>query len=226
MSIIIFNIIHNINTIMDKNSKNSLQEYFQKTKLQLPSYSSIRIDPGIDNAPTWKSTVTLENGSMFDGIAGSKKDAEIIAANHAYAYITSKQVKFPKQSNQTIYQKVQDINEIQIKNYKSVLLVDGENSDFDIKKLSNDILILIFASKNTTKKNIFQFQNDYINCYVFISECVGRDAADHLLTYYAGKLSMLYDDMQYYVLTKDHYGEFLEKFMRKCKYICSIDEIF
>jgi Double-stranded RNA binding motif len=230
---LVFNIIYNTNTnqiIMDKNSKNLLQEHFQKAKSRLPIYSPpIRIDPGIDNAPIWKSTVTLDDDRIFDGIAESKKGAEIIAADHAYNYINQKQVKFTKQSNQnnqTIYQKVKDISEIEIKNYKLVLLVDGENSDFDIKKLSNDILILIFASKNTSKKLIFQFQNDYANCYVFISECVGRDAADHLLTFYAGKLSILYNNMQYYVLTKDHYGEFLEKFMNKCKYICSIDEIF
>lgn len=227
----------------NKAYKNLLQEYHQKNKLNLPLYSSKRIDDGIDNAPIWKSTVIVANIS-FNGISGSKKDADNIAANHAYKYIISIDQSFQKnvnmninkninknininvsQKSHNIYQKVQALNEINVHNYKIVLLVDGENCDFDITKLPNDTLVLIFASKNTSKKNIFQFQNDYENCYIFISQCVGRDAADHLLTYYAGKLSILYENMQYYILTKDHYGEFLEKFMNKCKFICSISEI-
>ena len=211
---------------MNKNPKNLLQEHYQKSNSQLPSYTSIRIDDGIDNAPTWKSTVTLLNNITFDGISTSKKDAEIIAANHAYEYIiNSKQINRNNQKSIQFNQKVKSINEIQVNEYKLVLLVDSENCDFDIEKLSRDILILIFVSKNTSKKNIFQFQTDYENCYVFISDSVGRDSADHLLTFYAGKLSILYGDLQYYVLTKDHYGECLEKFMNKCKFICSIDEI-
>lgn len=210
---------------MNKNPKNLLQEHFQKSNSQLPSYTSIRIDDGIDNAPIWKSTVTFLN-ITFNGISTSKKDAESIAANHAYEYIiNSKQININNQKSIPFNQKVKNINEIQVDKYKLVLLVDSENCDFDIKKLPSDILILIFVSKNTSKKIIFQFQNDYENCYVFISDSVGRDSADHLLTFYAGKLSILYGNLQYYVLTKDHYGECLEKFMSKCKFICSIDEI-
>ena len=61
----------------------------------------------------------------------------------------------------------------------------------------------------------------------FISDSVGKDAADHLLTFNAGILHhmLLGHSMNYYVFTNDNFGQLLEKFMPNCKFICSIDEI-
>ena len=103
-------------------------------------------------------------------------------------------------------------------------MVDGENCDLNMTKIDSNILVLFFAAKNTTKNKIFEHQTKYNNCYVFLSQCVGKDAADHLLTFYAGKLSMI-TNKKMLVMTRDHYGEFLERFMENCQFICSLDEI-
>lgn len=218
---------------MNKPFKNLLQEYYQKKQLNVPTYSTFSIANNIGNIPLWKSIVMLYDGTEFVGISGdlhkkipgNKKDAENNAAKNAYNYLITSNKLTTTTTTISTTQKAKSLNDINIANFKKVLLVDSENCDLEINKISNDMLVLMFVSKNTTKKVVFQLQNKYENCYVFISESVGRDAADHLLTFYAGKLSILYDEMQYYVLTKDHYGEFLEKFMSRCRFICSLDEI-
>ncbi len=218
---------------MNKPFKNLLQEYYQKNQLNVPIYSTFPIENKYSYIPMWKSIVTIHDKKEFVGISGdlytktpgNKKDAENDAAKNAYNHLIKSNKLNIATNTVPITQKVKSLNDINVANFREVLLVDSENCDLEIEKINNDILILMFVSKNTTKKVVFQLQDKYNNCYVFISESVGRDAADHLLTFYAGKLSILYGEMQYYVLTKDHYGEFLERFMSKCKFICSIDEI-
>ena len=206
---------------MTESYKNLLQEYFQKNKLPLPVYNCININSDKTN-PIWKSAVFCFN-MEFTGIGNTKKAAENTSAKNActHFFVAKNTIK----SDAPIKQKVNSLADIQFDKYKTVLLVDGENCDININKISKDILILIFVSKNTTKKLVFQLQNDEENCYLFISERVGPDAADHLLTFYAGKLSVLHPKKSYYVFTKDHYGEFLETFMDNCKFICSLDNL-
>ena len=209
---------------MLKSSKNLLQEYCQKNKHNPPVYSqAVRLDKGLDNTPTWKTTVKLFNNKTFEGVAGTIKDAELIAAKRAYEFVTENLVQ--PVVTYSVGLKVGSLTDINFGAFAQILLVDGDNCDLDIQRVGDDVLILIFVSKNTTKKIVFQFQAKYDNCFVFVSDSVGKDAADHLLTFYAGKLSLLASDALYYVLTKDHYGEFLEKFMNKCKFICSLDEM-
>lgn len=209
---------------MDKSYKNLLQEYCQKNKCRMPIYSQASKLNSSDNNPIWTTNTKLFNDMIFHGTATTVKEAESIAAKSAYEYIISN-IKTEPVNQFNITQKVGDISDINLAQYANILLVDGENCDLEIGKVNAKYLILIFVSKNTTKKLVFQLQSMNENCFVFISDSVAKDAADHLLTFYAGKLSMLCNNKKYYVLTKDHYGECLEKFMNNCKFICSIDEI-
>lgn len=211
---------------MTEGYKNLLQEYFQRKKLPLPVYNCNNINTDKVN-PVWKASVFILplSNTEFTGIAATKKAAETIAAKNACEYVFATNNPIPVDREPAPFtQKVKNISDINFDNYKTVLLVDGENCDVDIKRINNDVLVLMFVSKNTTKKLVFKLQQSYNNCFVFVSERTGRDASDHLLTFYAGKLSVLHDSKQYYVLTKDHYGEFLEAFMNNCKFICSLDE--
>lgn len=213
---------------MDKSWKNLVQEYCQKNGLALPVYSyPIRIDMNRDNEPVWQSVLTIFDGTQFKGNASDKKTAEMNCAKDACEYIALKYKQTEQKSVKEINynQKVTDIYGIQYIGFNKILLVDGENCDFDIKKLPANTLVIIFAAKNTTKKKIFEYQENYLDCYVFLSECVGKDAADHLLTFTAGQLSVMHGSKQFYVLTRDHYGEYLGKFMKNCKFICSINEM-
>lgn len=205
---------------MEKSYKNLLQEHFQKQNLPLPHYKTNRID-GLDHEPVWQAQLELY-GTIYESNASSKKEAELKVAEQAYLDYCQKPVKLENKIDRQ--QKVKELHEIDFNRYHSIILVDGENCDIDISKISSNMLVLFFAAKNTTKNKIFEYQSTYDNCYVFLSQCVGKDAADHLLTFYAGQLSRM-TDKQMYVLTKDHYGEFLEKFMNNCKFICSLDEI-
>jgi len=206
---------------MTESHKNILQEYFQKNKLPLPVYNCININSDKTN-PVWKASVFCFN-LEFTGVGNTKRTAEGLAAKNACNhFLMTKPITKPDAPTK---QKVKSLSDIKFNDYNTILLVDGENCDVNINKIGKDILILIFVSKNTTKKLVFQLQNEEDNCYVFISERVGPDAADHLLTFYAGKLSVLYPDKSYYIFTKDHYGEYLETFMDNCKFICSLDNL-
>lgn len=206
---------------MEKSYKNLVQEYFQQNGLPIPLYATIRTDKeGKDHQPIWYTQLQLDE-KIYDAYGNSKKEAESKVAEKAYLDYCSKQ---PKEVVVERKQKVNNITDIDFSKYDMILMIDGENCDLDINKINHNVLVLLFAAKNTTKNKIFEYQTKYSNCYVFLSQCVGKDAADHLLTFYAGKLSMI-TNKKMYVLTKDHYGEFLEKFMDNCKFICSLDEI-
>lgn len=210
---------------MEKSWKNLLQEWCIKCKIPGPIYDVKRIDTGIDHSPIWEATCECYE-KVFSSSGSSKKEAELSAANIAYEYLRNNKVNDVIKKNKIDrVQKMYDIRNLDLNCYNKIVLVDGENIDLDISKITNEMLILIFIAKNSSKNIFFDLQQKYDNYYVFISESVGRDAADHLLTFYAGKLSMIDATKDYYVLTKDHYGEFLEKFMNNCKYICSLNEI-
>ena len=203
--------------------KNIIQEYCQKNNLEFPKYYTNKIGTTENNQIIWKSIVSFENYPECDGIDITKKGAEIRAASLLYILINNKNII--QDQNIGRKQKINDIKTINFELFNRIILVDGENCDLDIRELVNTDLIIIFVAKNTTKNIVFQFQEKYANCYVFISDCVGKDAADHLLTFYAGILSVVNFHGKYYILTKDHYGEFLEKFMHDCKFICSLQEL-
>lgn len=214
---------------MEKSYKNILQEYCQKHGLDLPKYNTYKIgmtDYGaIDkNITIWRSNVTVSDITT-NGIDTIKKTAEHKAAIIMYCILNK--IDPNNINNNTISrtQKVDNIQDINLNPYERIFMIDGENCDFEIDKFLETDLILIFVAKNTTKNIVFDYQANYKHCYVFISEAVGKDAADHMLTFYAGILSVIDEYGVHYVLTKDHYGEFLEKFMKNCKFICSLDEI-
>lgn len=213
---------------MEKSWKNLLQELCITCKMLQPVYKTERIDNSLDHAPIWKSVCSCQD-VPFDSIGNSKKEAELSAAKLSYEYFNTKLEDLIQQQNKKTkidrIQKAEHLYQINLNMYDKVILVDGENVEIDPNKVNTDMLVLIFVAKNTSKNIVFELQQNYPNYYVFISQNVGRDAADHLLSFYAGKLSIINPDKNYYVLTKDHYGEFLEKFMNNCKYICSLHEI-
>jgi hypothetical protein len=74
-------------------SKNQLQQIFQKKRLPLPKYDTIRAG-GSDHKPIWRSTVTLHDGTKFQGdLFFTKTEADESAAVIALEYIHSNQMK-------------------------------------------------------------------------------------------------------------------------------------
>lgn len=188
--------------------KNSLQEALQALKIPLPAYITYRIDVGIDHEPTWKSCISV-NGIEFTGIGNTKREAECKAAEDAMK-------QFQQKKEYVLIEKESFYN-IDFNLYKGVFLVDGENHNFKTH-FPNTHAVLIFVAKNTSKHIVMELQ-EHNNVFVFISDAVGKDAADHLLTFYAGKLSIIIKhDFEYIIVTKDHFGEFLTTFLPNCKF--------
>ena len=205
----------------EKSWKNILQEYCQKNGLDMPVYNTTQLGIIFDsNTIIWKSVLNKD----VSGIDTTKRNAENRAAALLMNYLNSNS----NSNNSGVVnrkQKVIKLQDIDFTLYNRVVLVDGENCDFEMDKFEKTTLVCIFVAKNTSKNIVFVYQEKYENCYVFVSDSVGRDAADHLLTFSAGILSIINPASLYYILTKDHYGEFLEKFMKNCKFICSTEEI-
>lgn len=210
---------------MEKSWKNILQEYCQKNELLSPAYTTHKIGTTENNQIIWQSILIL-NELKTDSIDTTKRGAESGAAALMYLLLKETQEKSTNiDSSIGRKQKIDKIQDINFKLYDRIILVDGENCDFEMDQLKETDLIIIFVAKNTTKNIVFKFQEKYKNAFVFISQCVGQDAADHLLTFTAGVLSVVNVEGKYWVLTKDHYGQSLEKFMKNCKFICSLDEL-
>jgi hypothetical protein len=210
---------------MEKSWKNILQEYCQKNELIQPTYNTHKIGTTEHNQIIWQSVIAM-NDLKSNSTDTTKKGAECGAAALMYLLLKETQeINFSSGQNIGRNQKIKQVQDINFKLYNRILLIDGENCDFDMNKLEKNDLVIIFVAKNTTKNIVFKFQDKYDNVFVFISQCVGQDAADHLLTFTAGILSVIFSEGKYWVLTKDHYGQSLEKFMKNCKFICSLDEL-
>ena len=190
---------------------------------------------GDDHDPIWTAQLVYL-GQTFEGTSNTKTAAKKLAAISAYNCFQKTIITQTKNSNFDRKQKVNNIMDIDLNQYDKIILIDGENYNINLPEFtnfnSNIILFIFFAAKNTTKNIIFELQKNYSNCYVFLSHVVGPDAADHLLTFYAGKLSMLYNggipDNQiiFYILTKDHFGQYIQVFLPNSRFICSLEEIF
>jgi hypothetical protein len=199
-------------------SKNILQEYCQKNGLPLPSYTTMIVN---DN----KTLPVFESSIMFNKVIYLARGSTKIAAEKAVAQEVCQILPNPaKSSPLSICQKYSDLISVPVEIYSRIYLIDGDNcmvtndETFD----DTDSLFIYFVAKNSTKRSVFSHQEKFSNCCVFISDSTNRDATDHLLTFYLGKMSVLWNNKNYYIVTKDHFGECLEKFMENCHFICSI----
>jgi len=214
--------------------KNTIQEYCQKNKIVLPYYVTDRIG-GNDHAPQWQSTVEIFN-KTFKSMGNTKTVAEMNTAKlicdhitkHVNVVETKSTAALPSIAIPTnVSQKCNSIYDIDLTKYNKIVLIDADNCDVMINIEYKNVLFLFFCAKNTSKKVCFELQNKFNNVYVLVSQSVGRDAADHLMTFTAGIISCVNKgkNVVYYVLTKDHYGEYLEKFMTNTKFVCSFGDI-
>lgn len=223
------------------NYKGFVNEFCQKNKLLLPQYDTKRVG-GHDHDPIWESRLTLLN-KTFMSTNKSKIQAETNVAKLCYDYLQNNKsiancttVTQPITSQAVqkltlqVAQKCASVYNINFSDYQKIVFVDVENCEIALDQEYENILFLFFCAKNTTRKTCFGYQNKYKNCFVFVSQSVAKDAADHLLTFNAGIVECLNKmnkhKPQYYIITKDHYGECLEKFMDNCHFVCSISDVF
>lgn len=199
-------------------AKNILQEFCQKNRLPIPVYFTNRISD-IKSLPIFESIITFNNVTYR--AQGSNK----VAAEKEVAQQVCKFLSTASQPQEFILcQKYTDLTKIPIDQYSQIYLIDGDNCHVINENVfqHSTCLYIYFVAQNTTKPQPLTHQQKYANCCVFISESIGRDAVDHLLTFSLGQMSIIWSNKVYYVVTRDHFGECLKTFMKNCHLICSI----
>lgn len=204
--------------------KNKLQHYLQTNKLKQIDYITTRVG-GNDHFPIWQSIIKYDNKEFKSDEKNNKRDAEQHVAMLVYDYLwndkNNHNEKKRKETKLNILHSIYDIPNLL--DFKSIVLLDVENIIFD-KKIKKNVLYLAFVAKNTNKRWIFD--EKYDNLYIFVSESLGKDASDFLLTLYLGKLTVLMNkNTKYIVFTKDHYGDLLTSFVDNCSLVCSNEEL-
>lgn len=201
--------------------KNQLQEHYQKQKLPLPIYSSVRDTSSKDHEAMWISTVTLPEGEKFTSSSQSKKTvAECEAAEKALEYLaflsetkldcddgrnndarnitTTNVVDFSPFSDNEYLKKVKNGM------YEKIILIDLENRpDFiNVKRMPEDTIIIGVIGHChalATKECIFP---------KYMIKSAVKDAADHGLSFLAGILSQYIPvTTDVYIVSRDHYAE-------------------
>lgn len=201
------------------NAKNTLQEFCQKNHLPIPTYVTNRISD-IRSLPLFESVVIFNNVT-YRSQGSNKVSAEKEVAQQVCQFLST--VNQPTQEF-ILCQKYPDLSKIPIDQYSQIYLIDGDNCHVTNENIFHDIscLYIYFVAQNTTKPQPLIHQQKYVNCCVFISRSIGRDAVDHLLTFSLGQMSIIWSNKVYYIVTRDHFGECLQTFMNSCHLICSI----
>jgi hypothetical protein len=161
--------------------KNLLQEYCVKNAIPLPTYTARSM--GRPHAQLWESTVVVNNESFTSTYFPTKTCAQQNAAKAAYDSLLNNMLK-----------------EIVIHVPPTwIALIDLENSQSEI--LANKpILYYLFKSEFSTVDT-----NKYksVNTHVISTASAVANAADHLMSYYAGQLTKTNSITNYIILSRD-----------------------
>jgi hypothetical protein len=207
--------------LIKMSSKNTLQEYCQKNGQPLPIYTTVRINDR-SLMPLFESTLVF-NGTPYTARGATKVAAEKQVATEVLPHLSESVAQIGAIG--ALRQKYASLTDIPNDTYQLIYLIDGDNCHVTHEEMFMEIhsLFIYFVAKNNSHRYPFAHQEKYANCCVFISDSIGRDATDHLLTFYLGKMSILWaTNKTYYIVTLDHFGECLEKFMQNCHFICKI----
>ncbi len=153
--------------------------------------------------------------SRVHDLSNENKTEDDTKFNNNYYIQTSKNTKVPDAINK--------------KNttYKNIVFHDIDNVNLDTRFMNtykSNTYFLFFAARNSTKlQSLKTINND--NFYTYVSGSIAKDAGDHLLSFYLGIFSHLYNDkFDFFILTKDHYGEAVANFIN-AKHACTIEEL-
>jgi hypothetical protein len=182
----------------ENESKNKLQEFFQKDALPLPTYETKIIANG--KSPIFVSTVTLCNGSQYQGEERStKKLSEFSAAIKALGHLSDLDLKLEATAT----------NDINICKTRNVIMIDIENLHNFHKSFTNKEYglfdIYVFVGVRHHLVNI-KFDD---NIHKIVSPSTRPDGTDTCIQVFTGLcLSQnLYDN--YFIATRDKFGSAL-----------------
>lgn len=180
--------------------KNTLQEYFQKRKQNLPVYDTYR-DGGSAHSPLFVSKLTLDDGQVFNGTGQNKKKAELDAAILALQSLNLYNNTDKADESNTKSQKCTF-------NTKTAILLDLENIAGEVQKYknlqyTNDIDIFGFVSSNHPLA-----KSDLEPIKKFVVKSDEADAADIALAVKFGQI-LFYGYQKHIIVTSDHFASSL-----------------
>jgi hypothetical protein len=179
------------------NSKNILQEYYQKHNLSMPKYISVQ-DPV---SLLWSSTVTFTNPKGEEVTVTSsqerkKTDSTISAAGMALKMLDG--ITEPKEpKDQQSYLPLG--SNFSTNTATCTVLVDYENVHTLDRLVSN---------KNVDVIKFVSMCNPRTSSADFVIKSIGSDAVDHFISVYLGCLWMKYEHKEHnvIVLTRDRFA--------------------
>jgi len=178
-------------------SKNDLQTFLARNRLPVATYNS-KIVGGSHHEPKWRSTVSLHDGTSFEGdILSSKTKAETSAAALAYQYLSggpSSSSEPPKHALKTYV--------------RTALLVDVENMPKLVEEAvavteGLDIYAFVGAHHCLATKN---FDPKVIK---IVSPSTRSDGTDTCIQVYVGYLLSTNAYDHYLIGTRDRFGSAL-----------------
>jgi hypothetical protein len=202
--------------------KNVLQEYCHKMHISAPVYDTKRIN-AVTEIPLFESILAFQGG-IFRATGTTKINAEKEVARNICEKFVHMQPHRTTTIAQKLCQKYVHITSIFDEEYDQVYLIDGDNCHITDETIFADRkkLFIYFVAKNTTRPIPSRHQTQYENCCLFISNSIGHDAVDHLLSFTLGQICSSWHNMEYFIVTRDHFGECLQTFAPRCKLLCQL----
>jgi hypothetical protein len=173
---------------------------------------------GTDNEPIWKISLFIDNAFIDSIEEKSKKNGK--------EYLINQFMKNKDDDKKDIEIKYDfdKFSSIELDNYNKIILIDADNT-VKLEKFNSNILYIFFSAKNAIKDRILIWKMNNPNVKYIITPSTISDATDHYMSFYLGWISNKLENKQLYILTKDHFGEALEKFIPNCKHIANEFEL-
>lgn len=220
-------------TSIETSYKNLLQEFFQKRDEPLPIYNTKRVG-GSNTSPLWKCTLTAGGKNFSGGVFCKKIQAEQDVAKIAYQKIfriprvtqdskvtremeilcveddtpLEKEVKEVKESRNP--KDAEKVSDTIVEKFEKIVFADLENCPQVSDLIANSDTIIIGVvghSHALAEKNL--------PIYKCVIQDSTRDAADHALTFLAGKFSnYIKPSSKVYIFSKDHFAQVTAKCLK------------
>lgn len=216
--------------------KNLLQEIFQKRDEPLPIYNTLRVG-GSNTNPLWKCTITAGGKTFSGGIFCKKVQAEQDTAKIAYQKLCNSSRKL---RNVTQYDTQKELAKELCDDYveyveyaayteeKSVVVPTEKVSDSIVEKFEKIVFAdlencpqvsELVAKPDTIIIGVVGHSHPLAEKNLPIYKCViqdsTKDAADHALTFLAGKFSNhIRSSSKIYIFSKDHFAQVTAKCLK------------
>lgn len=185
------------------NYKGSLQEYCQMKQISLPEYTTVENYDTQDSR--FQSIVTVDNLTYTSTIENTKKTAETSAAQVALRHIkmwTGYGYKYKYKYKES-----------------KIILFDAENV-LDVcnkyLELETNYNAIFFISEHHHMTERYKEQIKNKNIELITIDAIAKDAVDHAITLYLGRIigRQEFDD-EYILITRDRFGHTLRSILPK-----------